>query len=356
MSYSILTYKIKHNKDFSLELSKARQVALYTLKTKSLSSKDVKDIKLNSVISNQILRKYSKNKKLKNVNLQKVKLIVPSQGIKFNQTKSKIKIPCLKFEFDFQQKEVLKVNQVEIDENYIFVSCQILDKQKIESKGFVGVDRNATGHIAVCAIDNKILKLGKQAYHIHEKYKNIRKTAQKKKKFKFLKKLKNKESRIIRDINHKVSRKIVNLAKEKEYGIKLENLKGINKNKKSQGKKLNSIKSNWSFYQLEQFIVYKAKLLGVEVLKINPCYTSQRCSRCGLLGTREKKSFKCLSCGHADHSDANASFNIAKAPKMNERSTIDRDMVEGYVDLTQVEMNLNEVEPQNYLNKNSKNP
>lgn len=306
---SKLTYKIKHLKDLSKELEKAKKVAEFSIKTRSLSSKDVKHIGLKSVLSNQILRKYSRNKKCKKV--KRVKLTVPSQGIKFSN--NEIYISSLKLKMALNKsfnKTIVKINQIEIDNEYAYVCCTVNDKQLQSENGYVGVDRNATGHIAVLAVDNKIIKLGKEAPHIYRKYQVIRSKAQKKKAFKFIKKIGNKVNRKTKDINHKISRKIVDLAHQNNYAIKLENLKGIRK--KRQGKKLNNIKSNWSFYELAQFIEYKAKLLGVKVVYIDPAYTSQKCSRCGLIGEREKKEFKC-SCGHKDHSDANASFNIAKA-------------------------------------------
>ena len=50
--------------------------------------------------------------------------------------------------------------------------------------------------------------------------------------------------------------------------------------------------------------------------------------RCGQIGNRDGKTFKCPHCGHADHTDTNAGFNIA----IRGRSIIDRDMIEGSTD------------------------
>ena len=61
----ILTYKIKHTQNLTEELRKAKQVAEFALKTKSRSSADVKHIGLKSAIANQILKKYSSNKRIK---------------------------------------------------------------------------------------------------------------------------------------------------------------------------------------------------------------------------------------------------------------------------------------------------
>src|SRR3989337_2483857 len=188
----ILTYKIKHNQDFLTELEMARKIAIFALKTKSRSAKDVKDIGLKSSISNQILKKYSSNKKLKKIN--SVKLTVPGQSIKFENYK--IKISCLK---------------IEIDKEFSYISCTVKEEEKIECEGWLGFDRNTTGHCAVIADNknNKVMFLGKAAQHLHKKYGKIRKKLQKRKKLKKLKAIKRRESNIQKNINHKISKKIV---------------------------------------------------------------------------------------------------------------------------------------------------
>jgi len=284
----ILTYKVKHDRDFSDELSKAMQIAKYVVVHKPSSSKytskDVKHFGLKSVISNQIIRKYGRNKVIKKV--RNVNLIIPNQGIKVDSIGNIIHIPSLKFSIGYRfPNNFEKINQIEINKDFVFISVNIHENEVYEPKHWLGIDRNTTGHIAVAGEPDsgKILKLGKSAQHIHTKYKNIRKQLQKQGKYKKVKQIKNRESRIVRDLNHKISRKIVDTAKSINGGIKLEQLKGIrksNKHSKSFRYSLNS----WSFYQLQQMIEYKAKLLGVMISYVDPAYTSQRCSKCGLLG------------------------------------------------------------------------
>jgi len=334
----ILTYKIKHNKDFSSELKKAKQVARFGIEHNVLSSKYVKQFGLKSIISNQILRKYVKNRKIKQVH--NVNLIIPNQGIKVNRKEKMVSIPCLKFSFAYQYlNNFEKINQIEINNQFIFISVSIIESEIINKEIAVGVDLNTTGHAAVIVNPQtgKVIKLGKKANHIHTKYKNIRKDLQKKGKYKKVKTIKDRESRIVKDLNHKISKKIVQFAIESNANINLEDLTDIRKTAKLK-KPFKYALNSWSFYQLKQMIEYKAKLQGVKVVKIDPCYTSKSCSRCGFLGNRNDKIFKCPHCGHVDHADGNAGFNIALKSNSIDLSIVDRDALERSTDTRQKAM------------------
>lgn len=51
---------------------------------------------------------------------------------------------------------------------------------------------------------------------------------------------------------------------------------------------------------------------GIEVHSVNPAYTSQQCSGCGLSTSENRKgsSFRCVHCGKTLHADVNAARNI----------------------------------------------
>jgi putative transposase len=325
----ILTFKVRHGKDLSVELQKARQVAEFALETRTRSSKDVKQFGLKSAISNQILRKYSRNSNLKRIG--NVKLTVPSQSIRVEG--EELKIPCLKLDMPITfRRDFTRANQVELDGEFAFVSVTIPEPPMKEVSNWIGVDRNATGHVAVVSDpeSGKVFKLGKQAQHVHNKYRAMRKALQEAGKYRKVKVVRNRESRIVRDINHKVSRKVVGIAERTESGIKLERLGGIRRNRRH-GRSFNGTLHSWSFYQLQSFLQYKARMRGIPIVFVEPRNTSKECSRCGSEGTRLGKDFVC-QCGHVDHADANAGFNIAMRPSIGQ-SIADRDAMEGNTDI-----------------------
>jgi putative transposase len=304
----ILTYKLRHNRNFNSELNKARQVAEYAIRNRNqLSSKYYSHLGLPSYISSQIAWRYGRNKKAKRIT--NVNLLVPSNAIKIQDKTLKVK--CLALELDISYlPEFISVRQVEITKEFAHISVEVNTPEPYTPDSFSGLDRNTTGHIAVLSIDDgRVFKYTKSARFIRRKYKEIRRKLQRKKLLRNIKHIAKKEFRVLRDLNHKISRNIVDLCKENKSALILEDLTGIRR--KTKYKSWNGDLNSWSFYQLEQFISYKAVLAGVPVYAVPAAYTSQMCSRCGEIGHRNKKSFVCPYCGHVDNADANAGFNIA---------------------------------------------
>jgi putative transposase len=223
---------------------------------------------------------------------------------------------CLKLQLSFDKK-CEKINQIEIDKEWCYISVTVPEKPQFNVEGWVGVDRNITGHCVVfaCTKTNTVKFLGKKAQYIHTKYSRIRKKLQRAGKFKKLKMIKHRESNITKDINHKISKEIVQYAKQNCCGIKLEKLEGI-RHKTKQNKSFKYSLHSWTFYQQQIFVEYKAKLVGVPVVYIAPAYTSQTCHKCGQLGNRNGKNFKCPHCGYTSHADGNAAWNIAYSEKL----------------------------------------
>ena len=88
-----------------------------------------------------------------------------------------------------------------------------------------------------------------------------------------------KEQRIMKDIDHKISSQIVKTAvKHKVNIIKLERLQNIRSTTRT-SRKNNPSLHTWSFYRLAQFIEYKAKLAGIQVAYVNPAYTDRKSTR-----------------------------------------------------------------------------
>jgi len=174
---------------------------------------------------------------------------------------------------------------------------------------FVGIDRGIN-QLAVTS-KNKFYD-GKKIKTISRRYEKIRSMLQSKKHSgkRHLKKIKSKEQRFRRDVNHTVAKQIVNSI-DSGSTIILEKLTGIRnaKARKKQRKELNK----WNFFQFEQFLKYKAMSKGIKVEYTPARYTSQKCSRCGTILKSNRKFQSLYSCKHCSFSlnaDLNASRNI----------------------------------------------
>lgn len=127
---------------------------------------------------------------------------------------------------------------------------------------------------------------------------------------KVLKRISGRERTTTKIINHTIAKAIVAKAKQEQKAIALEDLKAIrDRTNKRLRKSQRGLHNRWSFYQLRQFVEYKAKLEGIPVMVIPAAYTSKTCHKCKRIGNRSGEVFKCTNCG-VFHADANAAKNI----------------------------------------------
>lgn len=282
------------------------------------------------VVSKSLITKYQKNKKCKAVK----SCVIPICGDKGKQVKlesnNSIRIPAI------TKKETIPITPLKPIVGYIrsveffkrkgdwFISYTYNTPiNKLETTGYIGIDRNARDNVATLAdIDSgKVIRMGPDVKLWKDNLKKRKAKLQRKGAKCLLKKINRKQSNRTKDINHKVSKQIVDYAVKHRKTIVLEDLGKI-KNSKECGRYVQ--KSNWTFFQLETFIKYKSSLYGIPVIYVNPAYTSKTCSRCGRINDVLGKRFIC-DCGHKDHRDANAGFNIAIRGKQSHDGITDNE-------------------------------
>lgn len=175
---------------------------------------------------------------------------------------------------------------------------------------------------AVAVTDDEKVRFfgnGRQNKYMKRKFRSKRKELGKKKKLNAIRKSKNKEQRWMTDQDHKVSRAIVNFAKENKISvIRLEKLANIRQSARTSRKNEKNLHT-WSFYRLAQFIEYKADLAGIKVEYVNPVYTSQTCPKCSERNKAKDRKYTC-KCGFEKHRDLVGAMNIRYAPVIDGNS------------------------------------
>ena len=122
------------------------------------------------------------------------------------------------------------------------------------------------------------------------------------------------ENRWMTDVNHQISKALVNRAKRMGACIILENLTGIQSTLVRARKQDKYYRVSWAYAQLRDMILYKARLAGVIVYLVNPKYTSQVCPVCGYRDKNARNHklhlYECSHCGYMSNDDRIAAMNI----------------------------------------------
>ena len=181
----------------------------------------------------------------------------------------------------------------------------------------VGIDRGI--NFVVATYDSKHKSgfvSGKAIKQKRAKYSKLRKELQMRhtpSSRRRLKAIGQRENRWMQDINHQVSKALVE-NNPKHTLFVLEDLSGIRNATERVKTKDRYVSVSWSFYDLEQKLIYKAKQNQSSVIKVDPRYTSQCCPCCGHVekSNRNKKIhlFTCKKCGYKSNDDRIGAMNL----------------------------------------------
>lgn len=201
---------------------------------------------------------------------------------------------------------------------HIPVTKAVEDFQKENVRHVAGIDRGLRFLTVSYDEQGKTeFVSGKKIATKRHKFKEVRKQLQSKGTKSAKRKLEaisGRENRWMSDVNHRLSKTLV-----QKYGkdtlFVLEDLAGVSfeESNLSRTAKQNYDLRSWSFYQLEQFLTYKAHENRSEVLKVSAKYTSQRCPKCGTIRKANRDHSKHLyscQCGYKSNDDRIGAMNI----------------------------------------------
>jgi IS605 OrfB family transposase len=204
---------------------------------------------------------------------------------------------------------------------YVHIQLKSEPPKPINADNIIGVD---FGRRDIAVTSTEKSWSGESIKETRDKYSRVRASLQKKASQgtratrrrcrEILKRLSGRERRYQAHLNHVISKAIVAEAKLTNSIIAIEDLTGIRErtNQQLRNKTERRRSNSWAFYQLRQFLEYKGIKEGVEVIAVNPRYTSQTCHCCLHIGIRSGKLFKCSNkaCGWSGDADANGSQMI----------------------------------------------
>ena len=197
---------------------------------------------------------------------------------------------------------------------YLFQTVDVPEEDVEDIEEFIGVDFGLT---TLVSTSDGIEHSADWINQYREKRQKVRSSIQRKgtrSSRRLLKRLSGKERTTATILNHTISKSIVQSAKEQGKGIAIEDLTNIRFTSKRRNKKFRTKLGRWNFGQLRNFLTYKSLLNGVQLVVVEPAYTSQTCNCCKHIGKRTNKVFKCTNQNcEVDVLDAdyNASLNIA---------------------------------------------
>lgn len=203
---------------------------------------------------------------------------------------------------------------------YLSQTLSLPNAPKAAIEDYLGVD---LGIVQIAtdsdgeSFSGEALKVKREQYQKHQRHLQKCHTKNSRRRHR---KVGKRESRFRKDVNHCISKHLVEKAKRTSQGIALEDLEQFFDKTRVRRQNRNE-RGSWSFRQLRDFISYKATLEGIPVVFVSPAHTSRRCFQCGHIDKANRKSqseFVCVACGHTDNADNNAAKNIRHWAAVNQ--------------------------------------
>jgi putative transposase len=256
------------------------------------------------------------------------------QGVKILESKVFLpKIGWIKFQKSREIEGTIKNTTVSKHCSKWYVSFQVeleIEEPKHQSNTSVGVDMGVSKFATLSNGDifepiNSFKKLKDKLAKEQRKLARKKKFSENWKKQKaIISKIHTKIANTRKDYSHKVS----NIISKNHAMIFVEDLKIANMSKSAKGTPespgkcvkaksgLNRSILDQGWFEFFRQLEYKQLWNGGHFVKIDPRYTSQKCSKCGHTHKNNRKSqskFVCVKCSHSENADINAAKNILEA-------------------------------------------
>jgi putative transposase len=211
----------------------------------------------------------------------------------------------------------LNVRSVTVTPDWVSISYS-KEMVEIEPEGYLGVDRNLD-NVTTASVDGTARKFDlSKATRIKADYRSVKSRFKRNDiriRTRVFSKYGEKQRNRVQPVLHSVSKRIVDEAKTRRYGIVMERLTGIRRlyhRGSGQSRHYRARMNSWSYGELQRQIEYKAHWEGVRVTYVPARNTSKRCSICGY-NTLEStdRQLWCPHCGAILDRDENAARNIA---------------------------------------------
>lgn len=219
--------------------------------------------------------------------------------------RKRLKIPCRKtkiFNEACQEGKLRKsFKLLRIDGEY-YIQCFVeFPEVKKENDNLIGIDVGLNNAIATS--DGKILGKELKDLRIRTKWRKYKRKLSSSKQW----------------LNY-YAKKLVSLYPNTDFVVE----KLLFKGKRNRSKEFRRRNNNWPYAWLSKKLEELGKVEGFHLIKVNPCFTSQRCPECGFTDKANRVGglFSCKQCGFREDADVVGAINILQLGRVVKEQSV----------------------------------